>query len=172
MRLTISALFGLARIATPVRFRPSRASNSAGRSARLASLVYEVIMSGHYSRPLSCSSSESRPRRLKVVGVSLRSQLKGERLTNHTVSGDVESRPFTASIPNLLIARGRYQHAASQESYNVNFVPKRDLTRYFDATPDCLCNGTTVCQALSLPILHHSVRAWRCCRLRLQVKGD
>ena len=63
-------------------------------------------MSGHYSRPLSCSSSESRPRRLKVVGVSLRSQLKGERLTNHTVSGDVESRPFTASIPNLLIARG------------------------------------------------------------------
>ena len=38
-----------------------------------------------------------------------------------------------------------------------NFVPKRDLTRYCNATRDCSCNGTTVCRTLCWPISHHSV---------------
>jgi hypothetical protein len=58
---------------------------------------------------------------------------KGEtslkRLTNHTGSGDVESRQRLALIAKPLTAEGRYHHVASQESYKRNFVPKRDLTR-------------------------------------------
>ena len=50
-------------------------------------------MTGHHSRPLSRSSSESRPRRLKVVGVSLpdldRNRPQLNKALEHIRKGDV-----------------------------------------------------------------------------------
>ena len=52
-----------------------------------------------------------------------------------------------------------------------NFIPQRDLTRYYYLTRDSSCNPTIVNQALCLPISHYLVRAWSCCLLRLQLEG-
>jgi hypothetical protein len=68
----------------------------------------------------------------------------------------------------------RKSHSARntpREANGRNFVPKGDLTRYCNVTRDCSCNGTTACLGPCWPISHHSVRGWRRCRLRLQLKG-
>jgi Protein kinase domain len=59
----------------------------------------------------------------------------------------------------------------TRDALGGNFVPTRDLTRYYKATRDCLWNKTTVCQRPRLPISHHLVERGAASRPRLRAKG-
>jgi hypothetical protein len=69
----------------------------------------------------------------------------------------VAGKPFrtfrTARRRSSLSTQGR-----PQDTNGWNFVPKRDLTRYCHRTRDSSWNGTTLRQALCLPLSHHSAK--------------
>jgi hypothetical protein len=75
-------------------------------------------------------------------------------------------------ICNHPVAESSFPNGAKPLKTNSrNFIPQRDMTRYYNGTRDCSCNSTTVRPALGWPISHHSVRARFCCQSRLPLKG-
>ena len=74
-------------------------------------------------------------------------------------------------ISNFPIAETRYQHGTPEDTNGWNFVPKRDLTRYYKRTRNCLWNGTLIRQRTAQAAFAPLGGTWCCFRLRLQMKG-